>query len=636
MHSFAKSIVLGTAGHIDHGKTALLKSLTGVDADRLKEEKERGITIDIGFAPWVDPPYRIGFIDVPGHEKFVKNMLAGAGGIAGVLLVVAADEGVMPQTREHFEIIRLLGITDGVIALTKCDLVAEEYQELAEDDVRHLVRGSFLETAPVIRTSAVTGQGLAELRAALHGLADRITEPSAGGTPRLFIDRVFVIRGFGTVATGTVLSGAFRRNDRVAILPEGREAKIRHIEVYEQEVEEARAGERAALNLAGLEPADLRRGQAVTAPDCFTPAQIFYARFHLLESFGRAVKAVMPVHVYHGSAELLGRLQLLDRPHLEPGASALVQIRLESPALVWPGDHLVVRQYSPLRTMGGGRVLEIHAARYRAREGRRVQARLARLEGAGDAARVREAVDAREDTGVAVTELVNLTGLPAARVTAMLADAPAGDLLPLTRDGAAWIGAAAAGRLRGQILQRMEEHDRRNPYAHGIKKQELRSLFPGMGDETFAYLIRSLQAEGKIDADAERLMLAGRKLEVESSLAGAIAGVEDSLRRSGVEGLTDAALHDLLARAGRAEASAVDFLLKSRRLVRVGPDFYVHPDTLAEVVAALRGRLAKGDPLEVGLFKELFGLTRKRAIPLLEYLDRQGVTRRVGTGRYFC
>jgi len=542
----------------------------------------------------------------------------------------------MPQTREHLEIIRLLGITDGVIALTKCDLVADEYQELAEDDVRHLVRGSFLETAPVIRTSAVTGQGLAELRAALHGLADRIAEPSAGGTPRLFIDRVFVIRGFGAVVTGTVLSGVFRRNDRVAILPEGREAKIRHLEVYEQEAAEARAGQRAALNLAGLEPADLRRGQAVTAPDRFTPTRMLYARFHLLESFGRAIKAVIPVHVYHGSAELLGRLQLLDQPRLEPGASALVQIRLEAPALVWPGDHLIVRQYSPLRTMGGGRVLEIHAARYRARDGQRVQDRLARLEGATDAVRIREAVGARADNGVTVAELVNLTGLPASRVAAVLAESPAGELLSLNPDGTAWIGADAAGRLRGQVLQRMEAHDRRNPYAHGIKKQELRSLFPGMGDETFAWLIRSLQAEGTIDADAERLMLAGRRLEVENSLAGAIAGVEDSLRRGGIEGLTDAALHDLLAQAGRAEASAVDFLIKSRRLVRVGPDYYVHPDTLADVVAALGGRLAKGDPLEVGLFKELFGLTRKRAIPLLEYLDRQGVTRRVGANRYFC
>ena len=373
------SMVLGTAGHIDHGKTTLLQALTGVNADRLKEEQERGITIDIGFAPWVEPPYAIGFVDVPGHERFIKNMLAGAGGIDGVLLVVAADEGVMPQTREHFEIVSLLGIRHGVIALTKCDAVEPEYAELVEDDVRRLVAGSFLEPAEVVRTSAVTGQGLGELKQAIRRLADRMVDRDAAGVPRLFVDRVFVARGFGAVVTGTTLGGIFRRNDGVAVLPAGRPAKIRFIQVYGQEREEARPGERTAMNLAGVEPAELARGMVVAPAGAFTPSSIVNAEFHLLKSFGKPLRDLLPAHIYHGSAELLGRIQLLESDRLEPGTTALVQVRLESPSLLWPGDHFVVRQYSPLVTMGGGRVLENHAARFRKKEAEAVVPRLRRL-----------------------------------------------------------------------------------------------------------------------------------------------------------------------------------------------------------------------------------------------------------------
>ncbi len=430
MNASPKSIVLGTAGHIDHGKTALLKSLTGVDADRLKEEKERGITIDIGFAPWVDPPYRIGFIDVPGHEKFVKNMLAGAAASPASCWWSRPTKAVMPQTREHFEIIHCSGSPIGVIALTKCDLVADEYQELAEDDVRRLVRGSFLEAAPVIRTSAVTGQGLAELRAALRGLADRMAEPSADGNPRLFIDRVFVIRGFGAVVTGTVLSGVFRRNDRVAILPEGREAKIRHLEVYEQEAAEARAGQRAALNLAGLEPADLRRGRPSRRPTLhphpdalrpLPPAGVVRPRHQGRDSGSRLPRqrrscwggcSCWTSHAWSRARAPLSRSGWRRRPWSgRVTISSCASIPRSGPwaaAACW--------RFTPPVTARG--------------TGSACRSRLARLEGATDAVRIREAVGARADNGVTVAELVNLTGLPASRVAAVLAESPPASCCP--------------------------------------------------------------------------------------------------------------------------------------------------------------------------------------------------------------
>jgi len=630
-------LVIGTAGHIDHGKTTLLKSLTGIDADRLKEERERGITIDIGFAPLLDPPYQFGFVDVPGHEKFIKNMLAGSGGIDCGLLVVAADEGVMPQTREHFEILQLLGIRQGVVALNKIDLVEPEFADLVAEDIRELVQGSFLESAPVVRTSASTGAGVAELKQVFRKMAARLGERKSDGIPRLFIDRVFQMRGFGAVVTGTTLSGVFQRNDRVEIFPGGREAKIRTIQVYEQESSLARAGQRTALNLSGLEPADLERGQAVTAPGVFTASQIFNARFRLLKSYPRPLKNLAPVHVYHGSAELLGRVHLLDRKLLEPGEETFIQVRLESPALIWPGDHFVVRQYSPLLTMGGGVILESHAERVRAKELEPVLGRLGKLHGAGEGERIRQLLLSARSDGVPVATLGDWAGRAEPRVRARLNELQErGEALPVTAEGHRWISVPLAEALRGKCLALLQGHLERNPFSPGIRRQELRSGMGEVAEETFGFILRGLQEDGRLKIQEEWVAPVGREDALRAKAEKQGVRLEARLRRAGAEGLSTAELKETLFGGDREDPSLLDFLLKNKAVVRVAEDYFVHPGVPAAAAAALRGQLKKGDPVEVGLLKDKLGLTRKRAIPLLEYLDRTGVTRRAGAQRFLA
>ncbi|RMG48984.1 MAG: selenocysteine-specific translation elongation factor, partial [Acidobacteria bacterium] len=353
-----KHIIVGTAGHIDHGKTELVKALTGIDADRLKEEKERGITIDIGFAFLTMGDTRFGFVDVPGHERFVKNMLAGVHGIDLVLLVVAADESIMPQTREHFDICRLLRVKSGLIAITKVDLVDEELLQLVEEEVRDFVRGSFLDGAPIIRVSARTGVGLEELKAALVNLGERIQERQSNAVPRLPIDRVFTKRGFGTVVTGTLVSGTLREGESVEILPRQMGATIRGLQVHNKPVEVAHAGERTAVNLQGVGVEDLQRGDVLVPPRRFRPTSMLDARLELLPTAPQPIENRTRVRFHIGTAEIMARVILLDRESLRPGDAALVQFRLERPTFAVAGDRFIIRRYSPQTTVGGGVILD--------------------------------------------------------------------------------------------------------------------------------------------------------------------------------------------------------------------------------------------------------------------------------------
>ncbi len=629
-----RDVVIGTAGHIDHGKTQLLRALTGIDADRLKEEKERGITIDIGFAPWIDPPYFIGFIDVPGHERFVKNMLAGAGGIDGILLVVAGDEGVMPQTREHLEIATLLGIKRGVVAITKMDTADPELVDLVEEDIQALTDGTFLAAAPIIRTSAVSGQGIPELKAALRHLADELEVRDRDGIPRLFIDRVFTIRGFGAVVTGTTFSGIFHRNDPVAVLPGDVRAKIRTIQVYEQEAEEALPGQRTALNLQGIDREILSRGMAVTRPEIFTPTQVFYARFRLLPSFGKPLKNLAPVHVYHGSAELLGRIQLLDRVRLEPGDDAFVQIRLEAPTLLWPRDHYVVRQYSPLVTMGGGVVLETHAERFRKKALTPTLDRLERLYGADDDHLLTEVLAAETRDALTLTELANRTGLAENRLRRLLGALNSrGTIRALSPDGGAWMADSTIKNLTGRAFAVLDAYFAQNPFSPGIRKQELRSQMKETGSDAFEFLLSSLQEEGVIVVRDGRVTPSDRQVVLDEQVGGQVDGLLDELRRAGPEGLTEGEVHHRLFDTGKPDTSLMDLLLQRKDLVRVTADYFLHREVLEEMLQRIRQEVPRGGTFDVPSFKEWFNLTRKRAIPLLEFLDRQGVTVRMGNNR---
>ncbi|HKC13729.1 MAG TPA: selenocysteine-specific translation elongation factor, partial [Vicinamibacteria bacterium] len=353
-----RSFIVGTAGHIDHGKSGLVQALTGTDPDRLKEEKERGITIDLGFAHLaLAEDVVASFIDVPGHERFVRNMLAGAHGIDAVLLVVAADESVMPQTREHFHICRLLGVPRGLVALTKCDLADADSQALAEMEVRELLAGSFLDGRPIVRVSARTGVGLERLRAALLELARESPPRGAGGLLRLPVDRVFTLRGFGTVVTGTLVSGALNVGEEVEILPSGRRARVRGVQIHGESVETAAAGNRTAVNLAGLEVEDLARGDVLARPGTLRPTRMLDAELTLLPG-EKALADQSRVRVHVASAEALGRVRLLGGGRVEPGHTALVQLRLERPVAAGRGDRLIIRSYSPAATIGGARVLD--------------------------------------------------------------------------------------------------------------------------------------------------------------------------------------------------------------------------------------------------------------------------------------
>jgi selenocysteine-specific elongation factor len=412
-----KNIIVGTAGHIDHGKTALVKALTGIDADRLEEEKRRGITIDIGFAHLqLTPALRLGFVDVPGHERFIKNMLAGVGGIDLVLFVIAADESIKPQTREHFDICRLLGIPQGVVALTKADLVEPDILELVRLEVEEFVAGSFLEGAPVVAFSSVTGAGLDDLRQALQRAASTVQEKSAAGHFRLPLDRAFTVKGFGTVVTGTLISGNVRKEQEVELYPTGRRLRVRGVQVYGEPAEQARAGQRTALNLADIEPAEVTRGMVLAAPGTFRIVTQVDCALELLPS-AKPLKHRAPVHFHAGTAEIEAQVRLLEgATALKPGQRCWARIVLREPALLLPGDRFIIRMFSPVVTIGGGVVLDTGGKRYRKSD--RVAERLRTLAEASAAERV--ALLVRESKyGMGTVELVSRTGLTEREIEAI-------------------------------------------------------------------------------------------------------------------------------------------------------------------------------------------------------------------------
>ena len=629
-----QNLVLGTAGHIDHGKTSLLQKLTGINADRLKEEQERGITIDIGFAHWDDPPYTIGFIDVPGHERFIKNMLAGAGGIDGLLLVVAADEGVMPQTREHFEIACLLGIRAGIIVLNKMDLVEADYAGLVEEDVRRLVAGSFLEKAPLVRVSAVTGEGIPELKTLLRKMADERQEMALHTIPRLFIDRVFILRGQGVVVTGTVRSGTIRKNETVQVLPPGYVVKIRQIQAYGRELPEVSAGSRAAFNLAGVELDQLQRGMVLTPPAGSSTTNMFNARFRLLKSFGKRLRNRLPVHVYHGSAEMLGRLEFMETERMEPGEESLVQIRLESPALVWPGDHFVIRQYSPLVTMGGGIILENHPPRFQRRTRDELIPLLKNLRVEDEPCRVRHTMIRYGRHGLTLDELENHTAIPEQRLVDILTRLTGAEAcLPLSADRRNWICRSYLLQMEKQLLQGMERFFSDNPDSPGMKRGELRKLLPAIPDQVIDLLMGAMIRDEKLRQQEDRYLPPGKGTLPEPGIDPQLQALVEQLTAAGLEGWDENTLKRHLFAGGKHNPSRLDLILQKRLVIRVTTDYFITPAIFQQVVDTLRSRLQKGDTLEISQIKEWFGLTRKRLIPLLEYLDRQSITLRIGNDR---
>ena len=627
-----KHVVVGTAGHIDHGKTSLVKALTGIDTDRLPEEKARGITIDLGFAFLEEPDgLTVEIVDVPGHERFVKNMLAGVGGIDLAMLVIAADEGVMPQTREHLAICSLLHIKTGLIALTKIDLVEPDWLELVKDDVRGAVRETFLEDAPILPVSAKTGEGLAELRAAVRGLAAGVPPRGTDQLPRLPIDRVFTVKGFGTVVTGTLAAGALAVDERVEAYPRGLQAKIRGLQTHGRPVTAARAGQRTAINLQGLERDAIDRGDVVGLPGTLVSSLLVDGTLELLKDAPRAVKSRTRLRFHVGTSEIMARALLLDRGELEPGASGLVRFRLESPLIALPGDRFVVRSYSPIVTIGGGTLLDIDPPRFK-RKTPALVAHLELLQTGSPEAILEEHVRHVGTAGIRLAALAGRVPFGPERLRGLL-DTLQKERRVLAVDRDWFIHPDSAARLRALAVQALEAFHRANPLKPGMSREELRGRAGAVDERVFAFLLTALDAEGAVKTDRDKVRLASHEVRLSPDQQRVLDRLEEDFLRA------DAAppsAEEALGRAGLGgdeEHELFQVLVQAGKLVRVKDSLYFHARALETIQTRVVALLQDRKEIGPGDIKDLLGISRKYAIPLLEFFDQRRVTTRVGERR---
>ena len=610
-----RNLVAGTAGHIDHGKTSLVRALTGIDTDRLAEEKRRGITIDLGFAHLqLTPTLRVGFVDVPGHERFIKNMLAGVGGIDLLLFVVAADESVKPQTREHFEICRMLGIQHGLIVLTKSDAVHPDILDLVKLELEEFTAGSFLEGASMIPVSSKTGAGLDELKLAIAAAAERIPTKPGSGVPRLPIDRAFSLKGFGTVVTGTLLDGAIQAETELRLYPTDRTVRVRGLQVFGKTATRADAGQRTAINIAGIEPAEVHRGMVLSEPAHFRVTKLVDCWLELLSS-SKPLKHRAPVHFHAGTAEIEAEVRLLDQQiSMQPATHGWVRLVLREPALLLRGDHFIIRKFSPVTTIGGGRIVDVSGHRYR------------KGSTAGDRLRILDSGTATERIALLVTE--SQEGISVPLLAASLALPP--DVLRTAVPGIQllrledWLVARAAlSAYRAQFLAQVRSFHTDNPMLPGIPKSSL--LLPAV---LLPELLRST-AEIVVEADIVRLRTYKVTLQEDESAARHV--IESAFESAG---LAVPALAVVMAQSGiedKRARSVLQLLLREQSLIKLSADLVFHTNALSNLRKTLSSR--KGTRISVAEFKDLAGVSRKYAIPLLEYADREKWTRREGETR---
>ncbi len=628
-------IIAGTAGHIDHGKTALVKALTGIDTDRLKEEKERGITIDLGFASLaLDAETTIGFVDVPGHERFIKNMLAGVGGIDLVLLVIAADESVMPQTREHLEICSLLRIKQGLTVLTKIDAADREIVELAEIEVRELLKGTFLERSPVLSVSSRTGEGIPALVGTLRECARQVPPKDPARIFRLPIDRSFTMKGFGTVVSGTLIAGRIQRDQEVELLPSRQVTRVRGIQVHGAAVEEARAGQRTAVNLQRIELGEVERGMILAPPGVFTPTSLFDVHLELLASAPAPIARRKRIRFHIGTVELMGYVVLLGQDTLEPGGAAFAQVRLEHPTFALPGDRFIVRQYSPMMTLGGGEILDSRPKKHR-RSDRTAPQRLQALERAPLATRILTIVEDAGLTTVDVAEVVGRLGLLPEQAAGHLRALAAAGQVHVVSDSPLVVVAAETFRRAGDMLvEEVTRFHASDPLLRGIGRDDLKGRVlrnaPGL---LFRAVIDQLVADRTLEADQDLVHLHGRAVTLKDDDARMRDQIAERFRSLGLQA---PAPDEVIAGLGLERQTArkiVQLMMKDKALVRINEDMTVDHDALRKLIENVRALKAGTSKLGVKEFKALTGLSRKFAVPLLEYLDGQRVTRRVGDER---
>jgi selenocysteine-specific elongation factor len=641
-----KSITVGTAGHIDHGKTALVKALTGIDADRLEEEKRRGITIDIGFAHLelssaAGEVLRLGFVDVPGHERFVRNMLAGVGGVDLVLLVIAADESIKPQTREHFDICRLLGVQRGITVLSKSDLVDSETLEVVKLEVEEFLRDSFLDgqVSPIVPVSARTGAGLDDLKRALVKVAGELSSKDSSALPRLPIDRVFTMKGFGTVVTGTLISGTIAKEDELDLFPKARRVRVRGVQVHGKSAAQAVAGERTALNLAGVATEELARGMILAPPSTFHSTARLDVSLSLLPS-AKPLRHRARVHFHAYTSQTVATVMLyggketsdLREPARAPDSECLpaeprlAQLRLAEPLLLLPGDRFIIRQFSPVVTLGGGVVLDASPLD-RIRRGTAVPW-LEVLERGPAESILASRVVRRSDQGLALGQAIAETGWRAEQIRRHAA-------LPLARGELVLIddllvGSEALQRLKMRLRKGVAEFHEQNPLVGGISKEALRG---NIGLAIFSATLAMLVQEKKLVTSGDIVYLPGHGVVMKDEEAESKTIIENAFARAG---LKVPALKDVLAglRVDKIRAQKlVTLLLREKLLIKISEELVFHRDALAALRRSLAAQKTTTPHIDVARFKDLTGVSRKYAIPLLEYLDRERVTKRVGDRR---
>ncbi len=629
-----KSIIIGTAGHIDHGKTSLVKALTGIDADRLEEEKRRGITIDLGFAHLeLNAPsgerLRYGFIDVPGHERFVRNMLAGVGGIDMVLLVISADESIKPQTREHFEICRLLSIPRGITVITKSDTVDEDTLNVVRMEAEEFVRGSFLDASrsPMIAVSAHTGAGLDDLKHEIVRLTAEIPARDTDAIFRLPIDRVFVMKGFGTVVTGTLIAGKVKKEEEVEIFPNRQRVRVRGIQVHGAASDLATAGQRTALNLAGVQVEDLARGMTLTAPGLLEPTQRIEVQLSLLAD-AKPLKNRARVHLHAFASETIAEIKLHEGAEIKPGTSALAQLRTEDPLLLLPGDRAILRQYSPVVTIGGAVVLDAFPLVRQKREAR-VSFLKAQASGSREEALLAR-ISRRGKDGLDPAAAVRETGLKLSVLQPIMAALAQKN--QVVQAGDIRIAADVFKKSRESVLAMLEAFHKANPLVAGISKEELRAKL-GLNQNVMEAVLAQLGRDKKLEISAEQVRLTGRGVELKDDEAKAKEQIEKAFAAAGLKvPLMKEVLASLPVDKTRAQ-KLVTLLLRDRVLVKLADELVFHHSALQQLRQILAGQKATSPRIDVGKFKDLTGVSRKYAIPLLEYLDRERVTRRVGDDR---
>ena len=629
-----KHIIVGTAGHIDHGKTALVKALTGIDADRLKEEKQRGITIDIGFAflPLSDD-VELGIIDVPGHEKFVKNMLAGVGGIDLAILVIAADEGIMPQTEEHLAICDLLQIQHGLVALTKIDLVDDEWLEMVQEDVREGLVGSFLAQAPIVPVSSKTGSGLEKLRRELNALAMQVRERNSEGLLRLPIDRVFSIKGFGTVATGTLVSGSVRSEDVLELLPSKIKLRVRNVQVHDKPVEQAYAGQRTALNLHGAEKSSIQRGDVLCEAGRLSPTHMIDAFLSLTPKAPRSVKYRTRVRFHHGTHEIMARVILFDREELLPGESAYVQFRFDTPLVAMARDRYIIRSYSPIITIGGGEILYVHPKKHK--HSSNVLPRLKVLKNGSLEEILSLYVHDAKFQPISASHIAGLLAVPESEIQAGLGQLlEQGELANVASQRGAVLHRTQHQLLTELFLRELEQFHAQTPLKPGMSKEELRKKLPAdLSAQLFQDILEQQVQAGNIILEGNLVRKSEYCLQLSARQEQLSQQLETIYQKARFQ---PPSRKDALQQLGSMEKEGQEIfslLIDRGMLVRIEGELYFHHAILAEITQLVVDFLRQHQEISIGDLKNLLQSSRKYTVPIMAYLDAQNITMRQGDVR---